>query len=328
MPGEVRLSVLLLSSFLMVYILLGADAHQIPRQVIFTGKPRRLRDMPHEIQFNVRQTAGTSNSTNNKSPKLRPRWLGDDTCHHYIKEHYDEELLKFFDTASPGCYRGDICRAAVLYREGGFYADVDVQMAVPLEDIVDGNTTFTSVHSINGDIFNGLLAVVPKSEIMAETLHEIRKWHRNAAERTGLLGTMTLHRALSNVMKASCPSVSLADKERKELQWTCGKHTIRLYQEGDLLCFMKEGQPQPFECPIERKKGDMRMRYGFFIPGHRVNIHRPIIGWPRLLACQDAAHGCGSGGHTEFAQETEVQIEPSGVAKKRPSLVRHHSVAS
>merc|ERR1719487_804090 len=84
---------------------------------------------------------------------LQPRWLGDKACHDYIITHYDEELAGFFDRAHPGNYRGDICRAAVLYREGGFYADVDVELKVPLTELVDAETTFMSVYSEHGDIF-------------------------------------------------------------------------------------------------------------------------------------------------------------------------------
>jgi hypothetical protein len=252
--------------FFVVSHLREVVAHQIPRQVIFTGKPDKLHDMSSEIQLNVQKTAGWHShayDTDANYSRLRPRWFGDATCHNYIEKHYDAELLRFFDTATPGSYRGDICRAAILYREGGFYADVDVQMAVPLEDIVDENTTFASVHSINGDIFNGLLAVVPKSDIMAEHLKEIRKWYRNESEHRSEMGTMTLQRGITNVMQASCPSKNLTEMEQQP-QWTCGKDTIRLYKEADLLCFMRKGEPQPFECPIERKHGQLGLRYGFF----------------------------------------------------------------
>jgi hypothetical protein len=304
-----------------------AYAHLIPRQVIFTGKPRRLHDMPKEVQFNVQQTAGrhaTASNVWHPTAGLQPRWFGDEACHAYIKKYYDEELLGFFETVDRGAYRGDICRAAVLYREGGFYTDVDVQMAVPLEDIVDEHTTFASVHSINGDIFNGLLAVVPNSEIMGETLQQMRRWYHNETERVGLMGTKTLQRALEHVMNASCPSVAWSYKQQKELQLNCGQHTIRLYREGDLLCFMPARLPQPKECPIERKKGNVALRYGFFIPGQVADLHRTIIGWPRFVACQDPSTGCGSGGHASFLEESVVQIEPSGTVNKRPSLVRAH----
>merc|ERR1719399_1287987 len=90
-----------------------------------------------------------------------------------------------FEGAHPGYYRGDICRAAILYQEGGFYTDVDVELAVPLFQLVDENTTFMSALSINGDIFNGLIATVPKSEILGETLNEIREWYRKLSISSG-----------------------------------------------------------------------------------------------------------------------------------------------
>jgi len=330
MHEKVLFCLLMLSIFL-AFVLPQAIAHQIPRQIIFTGKPDRLHDMPKELQVNVQKTAGwhpRSNDTNPIHGRLRPRWFGDAACHQYIKKHFDEELLGMFDNASPGNYRGDICRAAILFREGGFYADVDLQMAVPLESIVDERTTFASVHSIKGDIFNGLLAVVPESEVMGEALKEIRKWYRGETPQTNLMGTMTLKRAIENVMATSCPSLNLTETERK-LQWTCGPHTIRLYRESDLLCFMKKGRPQPFECPIARKRGALIMRYGFFNPEERVNFRRKIIAWPKLLSCKHPDMGCDSGGHDTGVASflSEVQIASGGAVHKRPSFMRLESAA-
>merc|ERR1719491_2008587 len=238
--------------------------------------------------------------------RVRARWFGDQACRDYILANYDEELLGFFDHTHPGYYRGDICRAAVLYREGGFYTDVDVELRVPLTELVDENTTFMSAYSVNGDIFNGLLAAVPNSEGMGETLQEIRRWFRGETEQIGLMGTMTMLRGLENVVSMSCAAKTL-EGVKSETQWACGRHQIRLYQEAGLMC-PNEGGPRSApsdECPWERRGAPDMMRLGLFYPN--LQRARSLIGWPRYHSCKDPSGGCGSGGHAVLLQRRRLR---------------------
>jgi mannosyltransferase OCH1-like enzyme len=189
------------------------------------------------------------------------RYFGDRACHSYISKYYDTELVGMFDAATPGYYRGDICRAAVLYREGGYYMDVDVQLIGPVSRLVEASTTFMSVYSIFGDVFNGLLAAEPQSEILGETLQMIRKWYRGEIPREchqGLMGTRTMHCALKKIMKKTCPSVSLATMKQSQLQWECGQHNIRMYREGNLDCTVAPGCHNPLSV---HHKGEMAKFY-------------------------------------------------------------------
>mmetsp|Transcript_61939 Transcript_61939/g.98130 ORF Transcript_61939/g.98130 Transcript_61939/m.98130 type:complete len:337 (+) Transcript_61939:60-1070(+) len=274
--------------------------HRIPRQLILTGKPDTFDQMPSDIQSNVVNNIRwnlISIPQRDEASVIRMRWFGDSTCHAYISEHYDAELLKMFDDAHPGYYRGDICRAAVLYNEGGFYTDVDVELALPLVQLVDENTTFMSSFSINGDIFNGIIAVEPKSSIMNRTLQEIRKWYNGKSSQTGLMGTMTMLRGLEDFIASDCPDKRL-NEERRKLQWGCGNQNVRLYQEADLFCFPEDGQKQPRECPQVRRDGEYFLRLGFIEPGQEQNQDRTVVAWPRFHSCKGSENGCGSGGHS------------------------------
>jgi len=284
----------------------GSKSMKIPSQLILTGKPDSLEGMDSKVRSNIHSNMWLSEvaARDNMTAVVHPKWFGDKACEAYIREHYDEELLGIFRHAHPGYYRGDVCRAAILYREGGFYTDVDVELAVPLTQLVDENTTFMSAYSENGDIFNGLIAAVPKSEILGETLQEIRRWYRKGkgasqSEQVGLMGTMTMLRGLETVVALACPDKDLL-KMKNQSQWECGKHTIRLYQEAGLVCSVDD----PVECPEERKRHKNRgMRLGLFMvePSvETVTIGRSLVGWPRFHNCQGAPEesGCGSGGHS------------------------------
>jgi hypothetical protein len=264
-----------------------------------TGKPDSLEEMPEAIQNNVHKTL----ALNSKSPQpLTLRWFGDTACRKYIKQNYDDELLGFFDHAKVGAYRSDICRAAVLYKEGGFYLDVDLEMAVPVSDLADQTTTFASAFTKeNNDVFNAVIVTVPRSEIMEETLKQIRKWFRSKTEPKGLMGTQTMFLGMQDATHKSCNVTNLMDK-KKVSKWTCGQHVIRMYEENDLNCFPDDKDPNKDtwlrECPEARRNSNQYgMRLGLFPAGAEVFVDRPIFGWSRYSACTNTDNGCGTGGH-------------------------------
>jgi len=284
-----------------------SSASVIPDQLVMTGKPEKVDEMPLEVRGNILNIIAleTRARAAKGKPPMQLRWLGDIACHAFIEEHFDEDLTALFDQASPGYYKGDICRTAVLVKEGGFYVDVDLELTEPLSNLVDDQTTFMSAYSINGDILNALLAVVPGSPVMEKALDEMKTWFKDRSAQTGLMGTLSTYRAFGNTIKENCPEVDPVGM-RSTMQWKCGKHVFRLYEEKNLLCFLEAGAPQPSECPLERKNAPSKdLRLGLFEPGQRIFPGRRFIGWPRFRDCKDPA-GCGSGGHGFLQRRVEA----------------------
>jgi len=272
----------------------------IPDQLIMTGKQGTYEEMPNEVRTNILKMLSLENEA--RKPKgqspMHLRWFGDDSCRQYLKDHFDEELSKIFDEAAPGYYRADICRTAVLAREGGFYLDVDVELNQPITNLVDEKTTFMSAYSMHGDILNALLAAVPESPVMLKALDEMRNWYKNNENTNashGLMGTQCTYRGLHQLTKDDCPDVNLKAM-RSKLQWHCGKNAIRLYEEKEMLCWSLTSE----ECSIEREEASSWFhRLGLFVPDSGVKGHRTLVGWPRFL-CQDPGEGCGAGGHAAW----------------------------
>jgi len=142
----------------------------IPDQVLVTGKPSTIEEMPEEAQKNVRFIAKVNRG-------MRMRYMGDAECKKYIQDNFEKELEVAFDRAERGAYRGDICRAAVLFLEGGFYVDVDLQLRVALRDLVDNHTSFMSVISAYGGVMNALVGTEPESKVIRRTLEEVQSWY-------------------------------------------------------------------------------------------------------------------------------------------------------
>lgn len=62
-------------------------------------------------------------SWTDKSPGYNIRYFGLDDCRSYLKEHFHPVVLRAFDCIKANAGKTDLFRAAVVYREGGWYSD-------------------------------------------------------------------------------------------------------------------------------------------------------------------------------------------------------------
>merc|ERR1740117_2399519 len=200
---------------------------QIPLQLLLTGKYAALEDLPPDALKNVQANL-------RKSPGLSLRYLNNTGCRNFLRDNFDNDLVQLFDMEDHGSFRGDICRTAVLSKEGGFYIDLDFELHVDMNKLVDPETTLmTVVTGTQGDpeILNALIAVKPNSSVMSETMANIRDWYKG--NREGLLGPSTMAAAITNAMDRNCPSQASLSEVGKTLkdQWSCGSENFRFYKE-------------------------------------------------------------------------------------------------
>lgn len=275
---------------------------RIPKVLVLTGKNESFDSLPHDTKAKFMRIL-------EEDPSMKLRWLGDKACTRYIEEHYDQELLRFFNNETHGSRRGDVCRTAVLLREGGFYLDLDITLKTPLLHMVDGTTSFMSVFEeplrINGGLLNAVIAAEPGSTFLNRTLLEIRKWYRGVVAKVEpyggyhWMGPATLMRGFLSTMDTDCPCEDL-DRRRRLLhsknadkQWVCGSHVVRLYSQLRLRC---KHHRDPEECSEKRAKTRYDgSQFGLFEPG----IRRKLIGWCRPESCDH--EGCGLGGWDEIS---------------------------
>jgi len=257
-----------------------AGESQIPHQLVMTAKEASLDQMSQAVQDNVKQMLANS-------PGVRLRWLSDANCTAYIQQNYDADLIKIFKGEPRGSYRGDICRAAVLAKEGGFYLDLDVQMKVPISKLVDKHTTFASVLASDHTVLNAVVAAAPGNPVLLETLEQIRRWyhHKAGLDHKQWMGPETMLLGLRSVVDKECNGQKISPEAG--LQWQCGSQVFRFYEEKELMCLLHAND----ECPQIRLSSDFTgLKFGIFEPG----THRQLIGWPRFANC--TGWGCGAGG--------------------------------
>jgi len=258
------------------------EAYQIPWQVIMTGKEETIDALPDHLKKNVKRTQALN-------PDMTFRYLSDVDCRKYVRRHFDDALADIYINEKAPQFRGDICRAAVLLNEGGFYADLDLQPTVPFQELVDESTKFMSVFTEDGAILNALMATVPKSPILNNTIREFHDWYkggRRIKQSEGeWMGTVTLKRGITSFMNRNCPQVNIDVKRHgQSLQWACGPHALRFFREEKLQCGQRRnnrGKENP-ECPHERARSNFKgAKYGIFEEGEQ----RRIVAWPRMVSC-------------------------------------------
>lgn len=265
---------------------------KIPYHLILVSKAASLDAIQNaKVRQNIQ-------STITRNAGMKVMWFDDDHCHTYLQEHYDDELAKFFAGEVHGPYKSDLCRAAILHQEGGFYVDLDLAPVVPFRELVDADTTFMTAVCANGlpksptdtnALLNALMASAPRNPIMYLHLQVIRKYYRQGTKMhegvAGVypMGPSTLMDAMTQTLREGCHGETL-EQHRSEAQFACGDEHVRLYREDKLRC----GQGYPSEeCPPERETAPDVAKYGIFLGE---GTSRKLIGWSRFAGCESL--GC------------------------------------
>lgn len=278
--------------------------HKVPLQLVLTSKLAEAKGLPSGVRSNIIHTLSMD-------PQMRLRWLDDAACVEYLEKHFRAEYANMLRNERRGSFRGDICRAAVLYREGGFYTDLDLQLRLPLTQVVDKKTTFMSCFTADNAVLNAIVAAAPRSLVMKETLRELQLWYNSGIQKRNdeqgadgvtlttseWMGPLTMLRGLKNAMNKECSGKHF---DSGQLRITCGKQELQMYREAELMC----NEPSD-ECPQSRMNSEFfGNKFGIFELNNNDGTRR-IVGWPRFDGCQD--WGCHSGGWDETDMEKKKE---------------------
>lgn len=190
----------------------------------------------------------------------------------------------------------------MLFQEGGFYMDLDVELSFPLHELVDESTTFMSVYESPDDdptsgVLNALLAVAPGSTVMKHALHHIAMWYREEMSwrRDKRMGPYTLMQGMLEVVQSECPSENVTLRKQQfsspnaPQQWTCGSHEFRMYMQ--INC-SKTWDSNPEICTGAHSNSTFEgLNYVLVKPG----VRGTLLGFPRPKWCETS--GCGFGGN-------------------------------
>jgi hypothetical protein len=114
--------------------------------------------------------------------------FGDDKlCRAYIVRAHSEELAAFFDRQKKGMYKSDLCRFAMLYEEGGYYFDNDVEMLEDVRKMDFQGASFASVtefpwHGTVRFLHEAFVAATPRHPAVKLTLDLFLQFYRKSLQ--------------------------------------------------------------------------------------------------------------------------------------------------
>ena len=97
----------------------------------------------------------------------------DDTeCYNFILENYDKRTADKFNTLEVNAHKADLFRYCYLYKNGGVYLDIKIELIKPLDEIfTDENKLYTVLSKHTGTIFNGIIASGPNRNIFLDLIN-------------------------------------------------------------------------------------------------------------------------------------------------------------
>jgi hypothetical protein len=147
----------------------------IPRRLLFTHKEDLLNcDVSlsepslHTLAHNVHDTIKAYSEV--WGDDMEYDFLTDVECRKAIYET-EPELLAYYDDLE-GMFKGDICRSAYLYLNGGYYLDVDLLVVHPF--VASPANKFVTVkwawYEKDKQFFQAFIAAAPRNEIIKKSL--------------------------------------------------------------------------------------------------------------------------------------------------------------
>jgi hypothetical protein len=109
------------------------------------------------------------------------RFYTDATARVFIQENYPDRFVEAYDAILAGAFKADLFRLLVLLKEGGIYADIDVQLDVNLDSFLTPNLSFFVPRDVAIDhwpranycLWNGLLGAAPGHPIIARAVEDL-----------------------------------------------------------------------------------------------------------------------------------------------------------
>ena len=138
----------------------------IPKKIFQSWK---TKDLQGKMKENVEKIKSLN-------PEYEHYLYDDDDCREFLLKYFGKFYLEAFDTLIPGAFKCDFWRYCVLYIHGGVYIDIDMELLVPLKDIIDENDEFISVSDIKYNfvpkcnIFQAFIATKANHEILLNAL--------------------------------------------------------------------------------------------------------------------------------------------------------------
>lgn len=117
------------------------------------------------------------------NPQLKIKLYNDQECSDFILEHFGAAVHELYLALPQPIMRADFWRIAVIYVHGGYYADLDVDCLVHLDNFVDPDTNAVFVEERN-NVANFFFGAAPKHPVLKNVLDMMIKNAKHAQDFT------------------------------------------------------------------------------------------------------------------------------------------------
>lgn len=116
------------------------------------------------------------------NPTFEYHLFDDAECRQFIKDNYDADVLKAYDTLLPGAFKADLWRYCILYDKGGVYVDIKFKCepGFSFEDIVSKRENlYIREYNYQGTglyshiLYTGVIASKPKNPVFQKCIRQI-----------------------------------------------------------------------------------------------------------------------------------------------------------
>lgn len=297
---------------MLVFVIAVAAAAAIPKRLFITTKDGTPDRLPDELRHNVERNVKLNGD-------LELTWYGDKECLSLLNSTYPEGAT-LFQALRHGANKADLCRAAYLAEYGGFYLDTDVELKVPLSQLVGADTEFLSLneHSQTLDFHEAgmnwaILGTAQGSPVMKSALDAMvhdppsdapmgtNTWTTwgpcRLADAYNTVCSDVSHRQVRSDVDVGCkvPSRFLYEENIRRLSF---EYADRARGQGSRLrpSFLRRPEPIPGEKTLKQALHRKRMNwegleYGIFAEG-KDGLLQSLVAYSRFDECN--AWNCGS----------------------------------
>jgi mannosyltransferase OCH1-like enzyme len=95
----------------------------------------KTKDIPDYIIPNIKKLY----------PNYEIKLYDNNDCIEFLKKEYSQEYVDIFNYLKDGPIKADFWRLCILYKYGGIYFDIDIEHFNNLDNIIENDTTFTTL---------------------------------------------------------------------------------------------------------------------------------------------------------------------------------------
>jgi mannosyltransferase OCH1-like enzyme len=124
------------------------------------------KDLPPKMKENYEYLVKSN-------PEITFHLYDEDMCREFIKDNFEEDVLKAYNSLIPCSYKSDLWRFCVLYINGGIYLDIKYRCVNGFKFIALTEKEHFVRDKLDNCIYTALIVTLPKNEIMRKCIYQI-----------------------------------------------------------------------------------------------------------------------------------------------------------